>query len=78
MKDKFQFVYLENFFCKAIAVFILVGNWPDNIEVLMIWVSVGRMSSRYLCRGDVGMGSEAQEVGLRLFIIAFNCVIVTG
>ena len=46
------------------AVFILVCNWPDRIEVLMIWVSVGRMSSRHSSRRDVGMGSKAQEVGL--------------
>ena len=26
------------------AVFILVENWPDNIEVLIIWVNAGRMS----------------------------------
>ena len=60
------------------AVFVLVGNWPDNIEVLMIWVSVGRMSSRHSSRRGVGMGSKAQEVGLELFIIVCNCVIVTG
>ena len=62
----------------AIAVFILVGNWPDNIEVLMIWVSVGRMSSRHSSRRDVGMGSKTQEVGLEPFIIVCNCVVVTG
>ena len=60
------------------AVFILVGNWPDNIEVLMIGMSVGRTSSRHSSRRDVGMGSKAQEVGLELFIIACICVIVTG
>ena len=60
------------------AVFILVGNWPDNIEALMIWVSVGRISSRYSCRKDVGIGSKAQEVGLEIFIIVCYCVIVTG
>ena len=60
------------------AVFILVEYWPDNIDVLMIWVSVGRMSSRHSSRKDVGMGSKAQEVGLQLFIIVCNCVIVAG
>ena len=71
--------YLKNIFSKgvAIAVFILVGNWPDNIEVLMIWASVGRMSSRHSSRSDVGIGSKAQEVSLELFIIVCNCVIVT-
>ena len=70
----------EHFFSKGltIAVFILVGNWPDNIEVLMIWVSVGGMTSRHSSRKEVGMGSIAQEVGLELFIIVCNCVIVTG
>ena len=69
-----------NIFSKGftIAVFILVENWPDSIEVLMIWVNVGRMSTRYSSRRDVGMGSKAQEVGLELFIIVCNCVIVTG
>ena len=51
------------------ALFIFVGNWPDNDEVLMIWVSVGRMSSRYSSRREFGMGSNVQEVGLELFII---------
>ena len=60
------------------AVYILVGNWADNIEVLMIWTSVGRMSSRHSSRRDVGMGSKAQEVGLECFIIVCNCVIVSG
>ena len=60
------------------AVFILVGNWQDNIEVLMIWVSVGRMSSRHSSRRDVGMGYKSQEVGLELFIVVCNCVIVAG
>ena len=72
--------YLKNIFCKGltIAVFILVGNWPDNNEVLMIWVSVGRMSSRHSSRGDIGMGSKVQEVGLELFVIVCNCVVVAG
>ena len=61
------FVHVETL--RTIAVFILVRNWPDNVEVLMIWVSVGRMSSRHSSRRDVGMGSKAQEVGLELFII---------
>ena len=75
-----MFFYPNNIFSKGltIAVFILVGNWPDNIEVLMIWVSVGRMSSRHSSRGYVGMGSKAQEVGFEIFIIVCNCVIVTG
>ena len=60
------------------AVFILVGNWLDNIEVFMTWVSVGRMSSRHSRRRDVGMRSKAQEVGLELFIIVCNCAIVAG
>ena len=59
------------------AVFILVANWPDNIDVLMIWVIVGRMSSRHSSRRVVGMGSKAQKVGLELFIIVCSCVIVT-
>ena len=62
----------------TIAVFIFVGNWPDNIDVLMIWVSIGRMSSRHSCRREVGMGSKAQEVGLECFIIIGNCAILTG
>ena len=49
------------------AFFILVVNLPDNIEVLIIWVSVGRMSSRHSSRRYVGMGSKAQEVGLEFF-----------
>ena len=60
------------------AVFIFVGNWPDNAEVLMMWVSVGRMSSRHSSRRDVGMGSKAHEESFELFIIVCNCVIVTG
>ena len=36
------------------------------------------MSSRHLSRRDVGMGSIVQEVGLELFIIVCNCVIVPG
>ena len=38
---------MEHFVSKglAMAIFILVGNWPDNIEVLMIWANVGNMSS---------------------------------
>ena len=35
------------------------------------------MQSRHLSRRDVGMGSKAQEVGLELFIIVCNCLIVT-
>ena len=46
--------------------------------MLMIWVIVGRMSSRHSSKRDVGMGSKEQEVGLELFIIAWKCVIVTG
>ena len=60
------------------AVFILVGNWPDNIEVLMIWVSVGGMSSRHSSRRDIGMGSKAQEADFEVFMIVCYCVIVTG
>ena len=60
------------------AVFILVLNWPDNIDVLMICVSIGRMSSRHSSRREVGMGSNVLEVGLELLIIVCNCVIVTG
>ena len=73
MKDKFYtgqqifnfFISKKTFFSKGLtmAVFILVGNWPDNIKVLMIWVSAGRISSRHSSRRDVGMGSKAQEVG---------------
>ena len=44
----------------------------------MMWVSLGRMSSRHSSRRDVGMGSKAQEVGLEIFIIVCNCVILTG
>ena len=44
----------------------------------MIWVNVGRMSSRHSSRRDVGMGSKSQEVGLELFIIECVYVIVTG
>ena len=36
------------------------------------------MLSRHSGRRDVGMGSSAQVVGLELFIIVCNCVIVTG
>ena len=88
MKDKFDtgllfsnlFIFTENFFCKGLtaAVFILVGKWPNNIEVLMIWVSVGSMSSRLWSRRDVSMGSKAHEVGFELFILVWNCVIVSG
>ena len=60
------------------TVFILVGIWPENIEVLMILMSVDRMSSRHLSRRDVGMGCKAQLVGLELFIVVCNCAIVTG
>ena len=71
---------MKNIFSKGltISVYILVGIWPNNIEVFMIWVSVRRMPSRHSSRRDVGMGSKAQEVGLELFIIVCNCVIVTG
>ena len=74
------FISIEHFFGKrlAIAVLKLVGNQPENIEVLLIWVIVGRMSSRHSRRRDIGMGSKAQEVGLELFIIVCNCAIVTG
>ena len=57
-------------------VFILVGKWPDIIEVLMLWVSVGRMSSCHSSRREVCMGSKVQEVGLEIFIIVCNCVIL--
>ena len=60
------------------TVFTLVGKWLDNVEVLMIWVSLGRMSSRHSSRRDVGMGSKAQEVGFEFFFMACNCVIVAG
>ena len=60
------------------AVFILVRNWPDNIEVLIIWVSVGIMSSRHSSKKEVGIGSKAQKVVLELFIIVCNYAIVTG
>ena len=76
----FQFVYIERTFVSkglTIAVSILFRNWPTNIEVLIIWVNVGTMS-RHLSRKYIGMGSKVQEVGLELFIIASNCVIVTG
>ena len=46
--------------------------------MLMIWVSVGIMSSRHSSRRDVGMVSKAQEVGLELFIVVCNCGIVTS
>ena len=49
------------------AVFMLFGKWPDNIDVLMICVCVSRMSSRHSSRRDVGMGSKAREVGLEFF-----------
>ena len=88
MKDKFDaglyFSHLliskEHFIGKGLtmAIFILVGNWLYNIEMLMIWVSVGKMSSIHSGKRDVGMGSKAQEVGLEVFIIVCNCVIVTG
>ena len=65
MKDKFDtclyfsvlFISENHSFSKGltIAVFILVGNWQDNIEVLMIWMSVGRMSSSDSSRREVGM-----------------------
>ena len=35
--------------------------------MLMIWVSVGRMSSIHLSRRDAGIGSKAQEVGVELY-----------
>ena len=54
---------------KTIAVVILVKNWPDNIEVEVIWVSVGRMSSRHSSRREGGMGSKVQGVGLDYFMI---------
>ena len=73
-------LYLRNFFSKGltIAVSILVGNWPDNIEVLMIWAIVGRMSSRHSSRREVAMGSKALEIGLEFIIIACSCDIATG
>ena len=55
---KFQIcLYLKNNFSRAlvIAVLILVGNLPHNIEVLTIWVSVGKMSSRHSSRREVGI-----------------------
>ena len=36
------------------------------------------MPSRHSSRKEVGMGSIAQEVGLEIFKIVCNCVIVTG
>ena len=48
------------------VVLTLIGNLPANIEVLMIWVSVGRMSSGHSSRREVGMGTKAQDVGLEL------------
>ena len=71
-------LYLGHIFNKGltIAVFILVGNCPDIID--MIWVSVGGMSSRHSSRRDVGMGSKAQEVDFEVFMTVCYCVIVTG
>ena len=40
------------------AVIILVGNWPVDIEVLMTWVNVVRMSSRRSSGREVGMGPD--------------------
>ena len=36
------------------------------------------MSTRHLSRRDVGMGSKELEVGLEIFIIVCNSVIVAG
>ena len=73
-------IYLKNISSKGVTIpfFILVRNLPDNIEVLMIWVSAGRMSSRHSIRSEVGMGSKAQLVSMELYIIVSNCVTVTG
>ena len=43
----------------------------------MTWSSVWRISSRHTDRSEVGMGSNAQYVGL-VFIIVCSCEIVTG
>ena len=45
------------------AVFILVGNWPDNIEVLMIWVTVGRMTFEQR-RNCYGIQSAGGRIGV--------------
>ena len=54
---------------------MLVGNCQDNIQVLRIWVSAGRMSSRHSSKRKVVMVSKAQEVSLDFFV-AFNCIII--
>ena len=59
-KLNFKYIFLGKGL--TIAVFILVGNWPYNIEVSMIWVSVDRMSSRHSCRREVVMGSKELQV----------------
>ena len=77
-------IYLKNIFSKGLTIpfFILVRNIYIYIyiyiEVLMIWVSAGRMSSRHSIRSEVGMGSKAQLVSMELYIIVINCVTVTG
>ena len=73
-------LYRKKFFCKGltIAVFILVENRPDNIEVLMIWVSVGWMSSRHSSRREVCMGTKSQALGLEFLFVACNCSWMKG
>ena len=51
------------------AVFILVENWPDNIEVVMTWVSVVKMSRRWY---------GIQITGGRFRAFYYSIVIVTG
>ena len=36
------------------------------------------MSSSHTSRSEVGMGSKAQEVGLEVLIISYNCLIIAG
>ena len=79
-------LYSGNIFSKGLtmAVFTLLGNWPDNVEVLMIWVSVCRMSSRHSSRREVGMISICDLWWILCFawkdnILHFmECVIVIG
>ena len=60
------------------AVFILAGNCPYNNEVLIIRVSVGKMSSKHSSRREVDMGSKWLEVGLEFFDRVCRCEIETG
>ena len=70
--------YLRNIFWQMFSNGHIHIHLQSNIEVSMTWASVRRMSSRHSSWSEVGMGINAQYVGLEFFIIVYSCEIVTG